>query len=115
MELDTALSAFDALSQNTRLEALRFLVRAGPFGAPAGDIARALKVPNNTMSSHLTVLSHAGLVASERQGRSILYRVRFDTMRDLIGFLMTDCCQGALEFAPNLPFLPTCFDGVCNK
>jgi DNA-binding transcriptional ArsR family regulator len=97
MDINAALDAFDALSQRTRLEALRLLVRAGQGGIPAGDVARALDVPHNTMSSHFAVLSAAGLATSERQGRTILYRARYDALRDLIDFLVRDCCQGVLE------------------
>lgn len=97
MDINAALDAFDALSQRTRLEALRLLVRAGQSGVPAGDVARALDVPHNTMSSHFAVLSAAGLATSERQGRTILYRARYDALRDLIDFLVRDCCQGVID------------------
>lgn len=94
MDINAALDAFDALSQRTRLEALRLLVRAGESGLPAGDVARALDVPHNTMSAHLSVLSAAGLATSERQGRTILYRARYEALSALIDFLIRDCCQG---------------------
>lgn len=115
MDTSTALDAFDALSQRTRLETLRHLVRAGADGLPAGDIARAQGVPHNTMSAHLAVLLAAGLVASQREGRVIRYRARYDTLRDLIGFLMRDCCQGAPEIVGDLPTLvPSCIKGDCT-
>ena len=77
---------------------------------PAGDIARKLKVPHNTLSAHLSVLSNAGLVTSRRDGRSIIYVVDFDGMRDLLAFLMEDCCLGKPELcAPVLDrLLPEC-------
>ncbi len=97
MDISEALAAFDALSQRTRLETLRLLVRAGDGGLAAGDIARSLGVPHNTMSAHLTVLHAAGLVSSERRSRSVIYRTRYEALRGLLDYLMTDCCQGRLE------------------
>ena len=61
---------------------------------PAGDIAEQLNVPANTMSSHLAVLSRAGLVASRKQGRSVIYAVDVEGTRNLLSFLVEDCCQG---------------------
>lgn len=83
-----------ALSQATRLDTFRLLVRHEPMGLPAGEIARELGVPQNTMSSHLGVLARAGLVQSERQSRSIIYRADLDGLRDVILFLLKDCCNG---------------------
>jgi DNA-binding transcriptional ArsR family regulator len=94
MEIKTALGAFDALSQETRLAVVRQLVTAGPKGMSAGHIAEALHCRQNTMSSHLKVLALAGLVDSRRDGRSIVYSANFGTIRDLVLFLMEDCCAG---------------------
>ena len=102
MDKTNALAAFAALSQETRLDTLVLLVKAGPAGVPAGEIARHLGVRHNLMSQHLNVLSQAGLVASERQGRSILYRVRFDALRGLSGYLLSECCQGLPEIIGGL-------------
>ncbi len=92
------------------MEAFRLLVRAGLEGLPAGDIARALSVPHNTLSSHLSILVNAGLVASQREGRSIIYSVNFQGMRKLLAYLVEDCCQGSPEVcAPALDsLLPEC-------
>lgn len=111
MDISAALDVFDALSQRTRLETLRLLVRAGDVGLPAGDIAKAMGVPHNTMSAHLAVLYAARLASSQREGRVIRYRARYDTLRDLIGFLMRDCCQGVPEIVGDLPALVS----VCRK
>jgi DNA-binding transcriptional ArsR family regulator len=92
MEIIKALTAFEALSQETRLETLRLLVKAGPRGLPAGVIAEQLGCRQNTLSSHLKVLHHAGLIEPEREGRSIYYSVSFGMVRSLIDFLMQDCC-----------------------
>ncbi len=97
MESNIAIDAFGALAQATRLEAFRRLVRAGPEGLPAGAIARALEIPANTLSSHLAILERAGLVTSRREGRLVYYAAAFERARDLIGFLIDDCCAGHPE------------------
>lgn len=109
MDLETALLAFAALSQPTRLEAYRLLVAHEPTGLAAGAIAERLAVPQNTLSAHLSVLARAGLVASERHGRSIVYRADLSAMRDLALFLMRDCCGGRPEVcAPLIADLAPC-------
>lgn len=92
METTTAVTALSALAHEGRLEIFRLLVKAGDPGMPAGDIARATGVLPNTLSSNLGILSAAGLVTSERDGRSIIYRAAYDRMRELLTFLMEDCC-----------------------
>ena len=87
-----AIEVFEALSNESRLEAFRLLVKAGPEGLPAGEVAEQLDVVQNTMSTHLHKLVRAGLLRSERQSRHIIYSVDFDTVRELIVFLMEDCC-----------------------
>lgn len=94
MESDNVIEALAALSQATRLEVFRLLVRHEPDGLPAGDIARMLAVPANTMSAHLAVLARAGLATAERNGRSIVYRAGLDRFRAVVLFLLTDCCGG---------------------
>jgi DNA-binding transcriptional ArsR family regulator len=97
MEIKDAIAGFGALAQESRLEVFRLLVRAGADGLPAGEIARTLGVPHNTMSSHLGILAQAGLVTARREGRSIIYAIDFTGVRALLSFLMEDCCQGAPE------------------
>ena len=100
-----------ALSQATRLEAFRLLVRHEPDGLPAGAIARDLVVPHNTMSTHLAILQRAGLIRSERQSRSIVYRAELDTLRETALYLAKDCCGGRPELcAPLIAELSTCCD-----
>ena len=94
MEISSATDAFAALSQETRLAAFRLLVRAGPAGLPAGEIARALGAAPSTLSTHLGLLQRAGLVTSERRSRRIVYRADFDGVGALMKFLMEDCCKG---------------------
>lgn len=112
MEIITASRALSALSQETRLETFRLLVRCGDDGLPAGDIARALEIPHNTMSSHLAILSNAGLVNSRREGRSIIYSIDFAGVRHLMSFLMEDCCQGRPEVCG--PALDSVIAGCCG-
>lgn len=93
MELQNALIIFDALSQETRLKAFRLLVEAGPEGLAAGAISEQLATPHNTMSFHLNHLVNAGIVKSQKQGRSVIYSADFEAMRGLIGFMVEDCCS----------------------
>ena len=94
MESNDALDVFAALSQATRLDAFRLIVRHEPDGLPAGEIARLLGVPQNTMSTHLAILARAGLIAAERRSRSIIYRAALDRVREIASFLVNDCCGG---------------------
>ena len=97
MELNTAVRRLSALAQESRLAVFRLLIKAGPCGLPAGEIARTLEIPPNTLSAQLTVLSNAGLVTSRRDGRSIIYAAGYDSMSELLVYLMEDCCQGHPE------------------
>jgi DNA-binding transcriptional ArsR family regulator len=109
MEQETAILALAALAQPTRLETFKLLVRHEPDGLPAGDIARALAVPQNTMSSHLNILSRAGLVSSQRRSRIIAYRADMERLRDLTVYLLKDCCGGKPELcAPLIAELSPC-------
>lgn len=89
-----AITALGALAQATRLDTFRLLVEREPDGVPAGELARLMAVPQNTMSAHLAVLARAGLVAGERQSRSIIYRADLSRFRDVALFLLKDCCGG---------------------
>ena len=97
MKLKAALAALSSLSQETRLAVFRHLIAAGREGASAGAIAAALDVPAPTLSFHLKELEHAGMIASERSGRSIVYTADFERMRELLSYLMDDCCGGRPE------------------
>jgi ArsR family transcriptional regulator, arsenate/arsenite/antimonite-responsive transcriptional repressor len=109
MENEKAVMALAALSQSTRLEAFRTLVRHEPNGLAAGDLARALEVPQNTLSAHLAVLSRAGLVTSERHSRSIIYRASLADFQQVALFLLQDCCGGRPEIcAPVIESLQPC-------
>lgn len=94
MDQNNALDVFSALSQATRLEVFRLLIKAGEEGMSAGEISDTLNVRQNTMSSNLSILSRAGLIRSAREGRSIRYSADMDGLRGLLAFLMEDCCGG---------------------
>lgn len=110
MESDDALSCLGALSQGTRLETFRLLVRHEPEGLPAGEVARRLDVPQNTMSTHLAVLTRAGLLRSERHSRSIVYRADLNRLREMMLFLIRECCEGRADLCEPLiaDLLPCC-------
>lgn len=97
MEPEQAILALAALAQSTRLGVFRLLVKHEPEGLAAGDIARAIAVPQNTMSAHLAILARAGLVMSERKSRSIIYRANLPAFQDLTSFMVEDCCGGRGE------------------
>ncbi len=94
MDEISALSAFAALSQATRLQTFRLLVSSEPEGVAAGELARLIGVPQNTLSTHLSILANAGLVHGARHSRSIVYRADVGRLRELALFLVKDCCGG---------------------
>ena len=97
MDKNDALAALTALGQPTRLDVFRLLVRAGAAGLSAGEVGETLGVRQNTMSANLSILTQAGLIRNERQGRSIRYFADMGGMRGLLAFLMEDCCGGRPE------------------
>ena len=97
MELKSAIATLSALAHEGRVEAFRLLIKAGLEGLAAGEIARRLGVPPSSLSANLNVLSHAGLVQSRRDGRSIIYTADYGAMSGLLGFLLEDCCAGSPE------------------
>lgn len=104
-----ALSAFAALSQETRLRIVRHLVQAGPDGMAAGAIAETVASSTSNLSFHLKELERAGLIQSRRQSRSIIYSAAYGALAGLVEFLMRDCCQGHPEVcAPAVAALAAC-------
>lgn len=97
MDEPQALAAFAALAQEHRLRLVRALVIAGPDGLASGALAEAVGVSAATVSHHLKELSHAGLVGSRREGRSIIYSAAYPALSSLIAFLLKDCCQSRPE------------------
>ena len=94
MDMSSALAAFGALSQQTRLEVFRLLIEAGPDGLAAGEIAERAGVRQNLMSTHLNILHQAGLTRVRREGRWIFHAIEMEAVRGLIAFLIEDCCKG---------------------
>jgi ArsR family transcriptional regulator len=116
MDPKRAIEALTALAQPTRLNVFRRLVNVHPDEIAAGEIARACKVPHNTMSTHLAVLTRAGLVAVRREGRMMHYAADLDGFRSVVGFLMRDCCAGRAEIcAPLVAELSCCVKRVTRN
>jgi DNA-binding transcriptional ArsR family regulator len=110
MDESMASERFGALAQSSRLATLRMLVKAGGDGMPAGDIARALGVRHNTLSTHLSILENVDLLRSRREGRRIIYSVNFVALRELLAFLLEDCCGSAPKSSDAIlnALLPRC-------
>lgn len=100
--MKTAVTALSALAHQGRLSTFRMLVQAGHEGIAAGEIARRLDVPANTLSANLNILANAGLIENRREGRSIIYTARYGHMTELLEYLMQDCCGGSPEICASL-------------
>ena len=108
MNRAAAASTLSALAHEGRLSIFRELVQAGPEGLAAGEISRRRGIAPNTLSASLTVLAHAQLVVSRRDGRSVIYSAAFDRMSDLLGYLVQDCCAGRPEICTPLAAIQIC-------
>jgi len=109
MDITSSVQALSALAQSTRLHTFRLLTQHELSGMAAGDIARTLAIPQNTLSTHLAILSQAGLIKATRCSRSIVYRANLDRIRELTLFLLKDCCHGRAEIcAPLMADLASC-------
>jgi DNA-binding transcriptional ArsR family regulator len=109
MEISQAIAALAALAQSTRLDTFRLLVAREPEGVPAGELARLIEIPQNTMSAHLAILARAGLIIGERHSRSIIYRADLNRFREVTLFLLKDCCGGRADLcAPLIADLTPC-------
>ena len=109
MESESAILALAALAQSTRLDVFRLLIKREPEGLAAGEIAKKLAVPQNTMSAHLAVLSRAGLVTARRISRSIVYRADLARFQAVMLFMLNDCCDGRPEIcAPLIESITPC-------
>jgi ArsR family transcriptional regulator, arsenate/arsenite/antimonite-responsive transcriptional repressor len=97
MKRSDALGALAALAQDNRLDIFRLLVEAGRDGMPAGAVAAALDLAPNTLTFHFDRLRDAGLVTVRRDGRSMIYTARYESMNALIAFLTENCCRGRPE------------------
>ena len=94
MDESTVVRSLAALAQPVRLQVFRALVIAGPQGMTPSTMAEGLGIPGSSLSFHLKELVNAGLVASERASRNLIYRARFDQMNEVLQYLTLNCCQG---------------------
>ena len=109
MDDTEVIAALAALAQPTRLQTFRSLIAREPEGIPAGELARLVEVPQNTMSAHLAILARAKLIVGERRSRSIIYRANLDGFREAMVFLVKDCCDGRPDLcAPLIADLAPC-------
>ena len=106
MKKPDVLAALAALAQESRLDAYRLLVQAGPDGLPAGEVAASLGISPNTLTFHFDRLREADLVRVRRDGRSMIYAAQFDVMNGLVGYLTENCCGGSIECAPAVACKP---------
>ncbi|KQT51168.1 ArsR family transcriptional regulator [Aureimonas sp. Leaf454] len=114
MNDDSAVTALSALAHADRLAAFRMLVRAGPNGMPSGEIAETLSIPPTRMSFHLATLERSKLLRSWRDGRYVRYAASYDDMRQLLAYLVDDCCSGNPEICGDLTsLLPACTPETC--
>jgi len=97
MKQNTAIEAFAALAQPSRMAIFRLLVRAGSEGLQVSEISRRLDIVTSTLSGHLSILRRAGLLKSTRYQREIHYAANLAVVNELIGFLLADCCEGQSE------------------
>lgn len=114
MDSHTALKRLSAIGQEARLDVFRLLVKAGPEGLAAGEIARALGIAPNTLSAQLLILANAGLVKARRDGRFLFYAIAYDAMRDLLVFLTEDCCGGRAEMCAPLAAIANNSTSCCT-
>lgn len=97
MKRRKAVTAFASLAHEVRLGIFQRLVEAGPEGLAAGQIATKLRISPSSLTFHIAHLERAGLVHSQRKGRSIVYAADFGAMGDLVGYLTDQCCGGHPE------------------
>jgi ArsR family transcriptional regulator len=97
MNNQKAVSILNALAQETRFSVFRLLMKCGNNEMAAGAIAKELGVADNSLSSHLNILSNAGLVTARRDGRFLYYSASIELTKEFVGFLVNDCCDDQPE------------------
>jgi|ERR1700722_14181743 ArsR family transcriptional regulator len=107
MKTQNAVVALAALAQDNRLDIFRLLVQAGPDGMAAGQVSDKLGLAPNTLTFHFDRLRVAGLVTVRRDGRSMIYAARYETMNGLLAFLTENCCQGVPASCAPMECKPT--------
>jgi DNA-binding transcriptional ArsR family regulator len=106
MEKSAVIGSLGALAQETRLDIVRFLVRKGGDGAPAGDVGAHVKAASATLAFHLNILTGAGLLIRRRSGRNIIYRVDYGRLHAITAYLLENCCAEAGEREPDRDVAP---------
>ena len=101
MDTKSTASAFAALGHPSRVSILRLLVQAGEAGLSVSQMRTHLEMPATTFGHHLKAMADAGLIRQQRQGRSLISVADYSVLRDLISFLMDDCCRGVLTSESN--------------
>lgn len=102
MNQETAVEAFTALAQTSRLAIFRLLVNVGPDGLTASKISQQMEIVPSTLSGHLAILKRAGLLSATRRSREIHYAANLGTMNELISFMLLDCCNGQVSHCPEI-------------
>ena len=97
MEMETAIDAFAALAQESRMAIYRLLVKEEPHGLPVGEVSRRLDIVPSTLSGHLSVLKRSGLVKATRHSTEIYYSANLDAIGNLVRFMLEDCCDSKVE------------------
>ncbi|MCG8414221.1 MAG: metalloregulator ArsR/SmtB family transcription factor [Pseudomonadales bacterium] len=88
---------FAALGHPLRLQVFQLVIAHGEEGLPAGQIASTLDVPASTLSSHLKTLQQVNLLAATRDQQKLIYKINEAAVREMISFLVQDCCQNQPE------------------
>lgn len=112
MKKSTAIPVLESLSSGLRLDVYRLLVKKGPSGMVAGEIAATLDIPPSNLSFHLKALTQAGLLTVEQEGRFQRYRANIPLMLDLIAYLTEECCSGDPQQCMDIPTVSKCPDTV---
>ncbi|MDG1439062.1 MAG: metalloregulator ArsR/SmtB family transcription factor [Emcibacteraceae bacterium] len=97
MNNENAVVILSALAQETRFAVFRLLMKSGEKEMPAGAIASKLGVADNSLSSHLNILSNAGVIGARREGRFLYYSIKIDLTKDFLDYIVNDCCEGNPE------------------
>lgn len=95
MKLDTAANILAKIGNSTRLKIVRLLVRAGDEGLAVGMIQKKLDIPGSTLTHHITHLKSAGVIRQERRQATLICKMEFDVLRDLVDYLTEECCADA--------------------
>ncbi|HEY0131409.1 MAG TPA: metalloregulator ArsR/SmtB family transcription factor [Allosphingosinicella sp.] len=80
---------FEALSSTVRRKILAYLAHAD---LTAGEIAARFEMSKSAVSQHLGILENAGLVASEKKGQFVHYRLVPDSLANTLNTYLQQVC-----------------------